>query len=147
MLMNHTLCWSLGLGYWTKTSHDIFPHWSLKYSRKGKIKECKTKLPYNSTLWIPVGYPNREIGGGGCSGNTSLKKWHLNWDLNAKRCLVLGRKAMTKLDSLLKSRDITLPTKVCTVKAMVFPIAMYGCESWTIKKATHRRTDAFKLWC
>ena len=64
-----------------------------------------------------------------------------------KRCLLLGRKAMTNLDSMLKSRDITLPTKVHLVKAMVFPIVMYGCESWTIKKAEHRRTDAFELWC
>ena len=54
---------------------------------------------------------------------------------------------MTKLDSILKSRDITLPTKVCLVKAMVFPVVMYGCESWTIKKAEHRRIDAFELWC
>ena len=64
-----------------------------------------------------------------------------------KRCLLLGRKAMTNLDSILKSRDITLPTKVRLVKAMVFPVIMYGCESWTIKKAEHRRTDAFELWC
>ena len=64
-----------------------------------------------------------------------------------KRCLLLGRKAMTNIDSILKSRDITLPTKVCLVKAMVFPVVMYGCESWTIKKAEHRRTDAFELWC
>ena len=64
-----------------------------------------------------------------------------------KRCLLLGRKTMTKLDSILKSRDITLPTKVCLVKAMVFPVVMYGCESWTIKKSEHRRTDAFELWC
>ena len=64
-----------------------------------------------------------------------------------KRRLLLGRKAMTNLDSILKSRDITLPTKVCLVKAMVFPVVMYGCESWTIKKAEHRRTDAFELWC
>ena len=64
-----------------------------------------------------------------------------------KRCLLLGRKAMTNLDSILKSRDITLPTKVCLVKAMVFPGVMYGCESWTMKKAEHRRIDAFKLWC
>ena len=60
-----------------------------------------------------------------------------------KRCLLLGRKVMTNLDSTLKSRDITLPTKVCLVKAMVFPIVMYGCDSWTIKKAKHRRIDAF----
>ena len=64
-----------------------------------------------------------------------------------KRCLLLGRKAMTNLDSVLKSRDITLPKKVHIVKVMVFPIAMYGCESWTIKKAERRRIDAFKLWC
>ena len=64
-----------------------------------------------------------------------------------KRCLLLERKAMTNLDSTLKSRDITLPTKVHLVKAIVFPVAMYGCESWTIKKAEHRRTDAFVLWC
>ena len=64
-----------------------------------------------------------------------------------KRCLLLGRKVMTNLDSILKSRDITLPTKVCLVKATVFPVVMYGCESWTVKKAKHRRTDAFELWC
>ena len=64
-----------------------------------------------------------------------------------KRRLLLGRKAMTNLDGILKSRDITLPTKVCLVKAMVFPVVMYGCESWTIKKAEHRRIDAFELWC
>ena len=63
-----------------------------------------------------------------------------------KRCLLLGRKAMTNLDSTLKSRDITMPTKVCLVKAMVFPVVMHGCESWTIKTAEHQRTDAFKLW-
>ena len=63
-----------------------------------------------------------------------------------KRCLLLGRKVMTNLDNILKSRDITLPTKVHIVKAMVFPAVMYGCESWTIKKAEHRRTDAFELW-
>ena len=62
-----------------------------------------------------------------------------------KRCLLLGRKVMTNLDSILKSRDITLPTKVCLVKAMVFPVVMYGCESWTIKKAEHQRIDAFEL--
>ena len=64
-----------------------------------------------------------------------------------KRHLLLGRKAMTNLNSILKSRDITLPTKVCIVKAMVFPLAMYGCESWTIKKAEHWRIDDFDLWC
>ena len=64
-----------------------------------------------------------------------------------KRHLLLGRKAMTNLDSTLKSRDITLLTKVSLVKAMVFPVVMYGCESWTVKKAEHQKLDAFKLWC
>ena len=64
-----------------------------------------------------------------------------------KRRLLLGRKAMTNLDSILKSRDITLPAKVCLVKAVVFPVVMYGCESWTIKKAERRKIDAFELWC
>ena len=64
-----------------------------------------------------------------------------------KRCLLLGRKVMTNLESILKSRDITLPTKVHLVKAMIFPVVMYGCESWIVKKAVHRRIDAFELWC
>ena len=64
-----------------------------------------------------------------------------------KRRLLLGRKVMTNLDSMLKIRDITLPTKDCLVKAMVFPVVMYGCESWTIKQAEYRRIDAFELWC
>ena len=64
-----------------------------------------------------------------------------------KKCLFLGRKAMTNLDSVLKSRDINLPTKVCIVKAMVFPGVMYGCKSWTIKNAEGQRIDAFELWC
>ena len=64
-----------------------------------------------------------------------------------KRCLLLGGKAMTNVDNIFKSRDITLPTKVHLVKAMVFPVVMYGCESWAIKKDEYRRTDAFELWC
>ena len=64
-----------------------------------------------------------------------------------RRRLLLGRKAMTNPDSILKNQDITLPTKVCLVKAVVFPVVMYGCESWTIKKAEHQRIDAFELWC
>ena len=67
--------------------------------------------------------------------------------LEIKRCLLLGRKSMTNLDSILKSRAITLPTKVCLVKAMVFPVVTYGCESWTTKKAEHQRIDAFELLC
>ena len=64
-----------------------------------------------------------------------------------KRCLLLGRKVMANLDSILKSRDITSPTKVCLVKAMVFPAVMYGCESWTVEKAERQKIDAFELWC
>ena len=64
-----------------------------------------------------------------------------------KKCLLLGRKVLTKLDSILKSRDITLPTKVCLVKAVVFLVVMYGCECWTIKKAEHQRIDTFEVWC
>ena len=64
-----------------------------------------------------------------------------------KRCLLLGRKVMTNLASILKSRDVTLPTKVCLVKTMVFPVVMYGCDHWCVNKAAHRRTDAFELWC
>ena len=64
-----------------------------------------------------------------------------------KRRLILGREVVTNLDSILNSRDITLPTKICLVKAMVFPVVMYGCESWTVKKAEHQRIDAFELWC
>ena len=70
-----------------------------------------------------------------------------DWSPEIKRRLLLGRKVMTNLDSMLKSRDITLPTKVCLVKAMVFQVVMYGCESWAVKKAERRKMDAFKLWC
>ena len=76
-------------------------------------------------------------------------KNHCRWDCSheIKRCLLLGRKVMTNLDSILKSRDVSLPTKVHLVKAMVFPVVIYGCESWTIKNAEHWRIDAFELWC
>ena len=92
-----------------------------------------------------------QIEGGKVEAVTDLiflvSKITANGDCNheIKRCLLLGRKTMTDLDRVLKSRDITLPTKFCIVKAMVFPVVMYGCESWTIKKAEHRRTDAFEL--
>ena len=70
-----------------------------------------------------------------------------DWSHEIKRCFLLGRKVMTNLDSILESRDIFLPTKVCLVKAMVFPVVMYGCESWTVKKAECQRIDAFERWC
>ena len=72
-------------------------------------------------------------------------RWWLSHEI--KRCLLLGRKVMTNLDSIFKSRDITLPTKVRLVKAMIFPVVMYGCESWTVKKADRKRIDALELWC
>ena len=74
---------------------------------------------------------------------------HCRWDCSheIKRRLLLGRKVLTNLDSILKSRDITLPTKVCLVKAMVIPVSMSGCENWTMNKAEHQRIDAFELWC
>ena len=75
------------------------------------------------------------------------KSLQMDYSHEIKRRLLLGRKAMTNLDSLLKSRDITLPTKVHIDKAMVFPVVMYRCESWTIKKTEYRRIDAFELWC
>ena len=71
----------------------------------------------------------------------------VNFSHEIKRYLILGRKVMTKLDSILKSRDISLPTKVCPVKTLVFPVVIYGCEIWTIKKTEHWRIDAFELWC
>ena len=79
------------------------------------------------------------------SGLQNHCRWWLHHEI--KRHLLLGRKVMTNLDSIFKSRDIILPTKVRLVKAMVFPVVMYGCESWTVKKAERRRTDAFELWC
>ena len=90
----------------------------------------------------------------GNSGN-SVRLYYLGSKITAdgdcsheiKRCLLLGRKVMTNLESIFKSRDIILPTKVLLVKAMVFPVVMYGCESWTVKKAEHRRIAAFELWC
>ena len=83
-------------------------------------------------------------GGGGCHSKITADG---DCSHEIKRLLLLGRKTMTNLDSILKSRDITLPTKVCLVKAMVFPVVMYGCESWTLKKAECGGIDAFELWC
>ena len=80
-----------------------------------------------------------------CSGSKITADGDCSHEM--KRCLLLGRKVMTNLDSIFKSRDTTLPTKVCLVKAMVFPVVMYGCESWTVKKAECWRIDAFELWC
>ena len=95
------------------------------WQRDGETMETVTDFILGGSKIIADGYHSHEI----------------------KRHLLLGRKAMTSLDSILKSRNITLPTKVCLVKAMVFPVVMYGCESWTIKKPECQRTDAFEWWC
>ena len=99
---------------------------------KGRIREIKAKG--NNGKWQTI-FLNSRITADGESSH------------EIKRRLLLGRKAMTNLDSIVKSRDITLPTKVRLVKAMVFPVVMYGCEGWTIKKAEHWRIHAFELWC
>ena len=96
----------------------------------------KTPAPNTITWW--VGASTCKIRGDTADGNCGHE---------IKRCLLLGRKAMNNLDSVFKSRDIILLTRVSLVKAMVFPVVMYGCESWTIKKAEHQRTDTFELWC
>ena len=82
-----------------------------------------------------------------CLFKIQLEHLEVHCSHEIKICLLLGRKAMTNLDSILKIRDIILPTKVCLVKAMVYPVAMYGCVSWTIKKAECQKIDAFELWC
>ena len=91
--------------------------------------------------------PALETQAGSLGWENSLEKGMATHSGEMKRRLLLGRKVMTNLDSILKSRDITLPTKVRLFKAMVFPVVMYGCESWTVKKVEHRRIDAFELWC
>ena len=111
-----------------------------------KLNIQKTKIMVSSSI------TSCQINGEKLKAVTDLFSWApkpLDGDCSheIKRCLLLGMKTMTNVDSLLENRDITLPTKVHLVKAMVFPVVMYGCESWTIKKTEHRRTDAFELWC
>ena len=101
-------------------------------SSKKQVLKHEVLLFIGSKLFIF--WVSKITGDGDCSYET-------------ERCLLLGRKALTNLDGVLKSRDITLLTKVCIVKAMVFPVVMYGCASWTIKKAEHQITDASELWC
>ena len=115
------------------------------------------KLAYNSTIkkwrsWHPVpSFHGKYMGKQWKQWQTIFLSSKMTADGDCaheiKRRLIFGRKAMNNLDSILKSRDITLPVKVHLVKAIVFPVVMYGCESWTIKKAEHRRIDAFELWC
>ena len=112
-----------------------------------KIKIQKTKIMASSpiTLWQIDGETVETMADFILGGSKITADGDRSHDI--KRHLLLGRKVMTNLDSLLKSRDITLSTKVHLVKAMVFPVVLYGCESWIIKKAEHRRIDAFELWC
>ena len=114
----------------SKTHHHD-PHYTKHSISVANIKKSSEK--------ILLGFPSIFI--------LSIASSDGDFSHEIKRCLLLGRKAMTNLDSILKSRDSTLPTKVHLVKAVVFPVVMYGCESWTIKKAVHRRIDVFELWC
>ena len=115
---------------------------SNKVSLKLNIQKTKIMASGPITSWQIDGETVRDFIFG---GSKITADGDCNYEI--KRCLFFGRKAMTNLDSILKSRNITLLTKVHIVKAMVFPVVMYGCKSWTIKKAEHRRIDAFELWC
>ena len=112
-----------------------------------KLNIQKTKLMASSliTSWEIDGETVEKVSDFILGGSKVTADGDCSHEIN--RRLLLGRRVMTNLDGILKSRDITLPTKVCLVKAMVFPVVMYGCENWTIKKAEHRRINAFELWC
>ena len=114
---------------------------SEKVGLKLNIQKTKIMASSHITSWQII------WGNSGNSGRLYFSGLQNHCSHEIKRCLLLGRKVMTNLDSMLKSRDITLPTKVHLVKAMVFPVVMYGCESWTVKKAECRRIHAFELWC
>ena len=121
-----------------------------KVGLKFNIQKTKIMASGPITSWQIDGETVRDFILGGSkitAGEIAVTAIHGECSHEIKRRLLLGRKVMTNLDSTLKSRDITLPTKVCLVKAMFFPVVMYGCESWTINKAEHRRIDAFELWC
>ena len=111
-----------------------------------KLNIQKTKIMTSGpiTSWQIDGEPLKTVADFTFLGSKITEDGDCSHEI--KRCLLLGRKVMANLDSILKSRDITLPTKVCLVQAMVFPVITYGCENWTIKKAEHRRIDAFELW-
>ena len=120
-----------------------------------KVKEESERVGLKLNIWKTKIMASGPITLWGIDGETVSDFIFLSSKITAdgdcshkiKRCLFFGRKTMTNLDSILKSRDITLPTKIHLVKAMVFPVVMYGCESWTIKKAEHQKSDAFELWC
>ena len=116
-----------------------------KVGLKLNIQKMKIIAPGPITSWQIVGETVETVADSIFLGSKITADGDCSHEI--KRCLLLGRIVMTNLDSILKSRDITLPTKVCLVKAIVFPVVMYGCESWTVKKAEHQRIDAFELWC
>ena len=118
---------------------------SEKAGLKLNIKKTKTMASSSITSWQIDGETVQTVRDFPFLGSKIIADGDCSHEI--KRCLLLGRKVMTNLDSIFKSRDITLPTKVHLVKAMVFPVVMYGCESWTIKKAECQRIDAFQLWC
>ena len=121
----------------------------MKLEEESKKVSLKLIIQKTKGIWSDHFMANRW----GNNGNSETLFWGAPKSLQMGtaamklRCLLFGRKVMINLESILKSRDITLPTKVRLVKAMVFPVVMYGCDSWTIKKAEHRRIDAFELWC
>ena len=116
-----------------------------KAGLKLNIQKTKIMAPISITSWQIKG-ETMEVVRDFILGSSKITA-DGNCSHEIKRCLLLQRKAMVNLDSILKSRDITLPTKVCLIKAMTFPVVMYACESWTTKKIEHQRIDAFELWC
>ena len=118
---------------------------SEKVGLKLNIQKTKIMAPGPITSWEIDGETVETVSDFNFGGSKITADGDCSHEI--KRCLLLGRKVMTNLDSLLKSRDITMPTKVRLVKAMVFPVVMYGCESWTVKKSKCQRIDAFELWC
>ena len=118
---------------------------SEKFGLKLNIQETKIMASGSTPSWEIDGEPVQTVSDFTFLGSKITTDGECSHEI--ERRLLFGRKVMTNLDSIFKSRDITLPTKVCLVKAKVFPVVMYGCKSWTVKKAEHRRIDAFKLWC
>ena len=127
------------------TLKSLLQYHSLKAGLKFNTQNMKIMAYSPITLWQIDGETMETVADFISLGSKITA--HGDCSHEIKRCLLLGRKSVTNLDSILKSRDITLPTNVCLVKAMVFPVVMHGLESWTIKKAEHQRIDAFELWC
>ena len=129
----------------TKEPHDEMKEESEKVSLKLNIQKTKIMASDPITWWQIDGETMKTVTDFIWGGSKITADYDCSHEI--KRRFLFGRKAMTNLDNVLKSRDITLPTKVHIIRAMVFPVVMYGCESWTVKKAEHRRTDASELWC